>query len=348
MRKPIESAETNCPDMNRKTWADLCRVAAIFGVVVIHACGANFYQFGKISTPDWLSINLLDSLVRCSVPLFVMLSGALILSPQDKPATPLQIIGRIRKVAIPLLTWNVAYLLYVSHFTGQVIDWLSMFRQVPMYHLWFVYMIIGLYLLLPVLQAVFDAIAKRSDLQRYLLALWLVVTCVPVYYPLPILALVQQTSLLGYAGYFLIGGIVANTHQRSGKTLFWVLAYLAAVLVTFWLTWHFSDATQSVDERAYLDFSPNVFLASLAAFILFTRLSTAVHCTALHWISDRAFLVFFMHVVVLERVQNQVAALGFPIGVAVHTVLVSVLTFLFCLGIASLLRLLPKSRVLLG
>lgn len=290
-----------------------------------------------------LALNLLDSLVRCSVPLFVMLSGALLLSPQDKPATPLQIIGRIRKVAIPLLTWNVAYLLYVSHFTGQVIDWMSMLRQVPMYHLWFVYMIIGLYLLLPVLQAVFAAIAKRSDLQRYLLALWLVVTCVPVYYPHPILALVQQTSLLGYAGYFLIGGIVANTHQQSGKTLFWVLVYLAAVLVTFWLTWHFSDARQSVDERAYLYFSPNVFLASLAAFILFTRLSTA-----LHWISNRAFLVFFMHVVVLERVQNQVSAWGLPIGVAVQTVLVSVLTFLFCLGIASLLRLLPKSRVLLG
>lgn len=281
MIKVIDSAETNCADMNRKTWADLCRVAAIFGVVVIHACGTNFYQFGKISTSDWLSINLLDSLVRCSVPLFVMLSGALLLSPQDKPATPLQIIGRIRKVAIPLLTWNVAYLLYVSHFTGQAIDWMSMLRQVPMYHLWFVYMIIGLYLLLPVFQAVFAAISKRSDLQRYLLALWLVVTCVPVYYPLPILALVQQTSLLGYAGYFLIGGIVANTHQQSGKTFFWVLVYLAAVLVTFWLTWHFSDARQSVDERAYLYFSPNVFLASLAAFILFTRLSTALHCTAL-------------------------------------------------------------------
>lgn len=341
--------ETTKTDMNRKTWADLCRVAAIFGVVVIHACGAGFYQFGKISTSDWLSINLLDSLVRCSVPLFVMLSGALLLSPQATPATPLQIIGRIRKVAIPLLTWNVAYLLYVSHFTGQVIDWLSMFRQVPMYHLWFVYMIIGLYLLLPVLQAVFAVIAKRPDLQRYLLALWIVVTCVPVYYPLPILALLQQTSLLGYAGYFLMGGIVANAYQRSGKTLFWVLAYLAAVLVTFWLTWRFSDAAQSIDERAYIYFSPNVVLASWASFILFTRMQISGRLsTALHWISDRAFLVFFMHVVVLERVQNQVAALGLPMPVAIQTVLVSALTFLLCLGIASLVRLLPQSRALLG
>lgn len=337
-------------DLNRKAWADLCRVAAIFGIVVIHACGANFYQFGKIPTPDWLSINLLDSLVRCSVPLFVMLSGALLLSPQATPASPLQIIGRIRKVAIPLLTWNVAYLLYVSHFTGQPIDWLSMFRQVPMYHLWFVYMIIGLYLLLPVLQAVFAAIIKRPDLQRYLLALWVLVTCVPLYYPLPILTLIQQTSLLGYAGYFLMGGIVANVHPRSGKTFFWMLAYLVAVFVTFWLTWRFSDAAQSVDERAYIYFSPNVVFASLASFIIFTRVQIGGRVAkALNWISDRAFLIFFMHVVVLERVQNHFFALGLhPIPIAIQTVLVSALTFLLCLGVACLLRLLPKSRVLLG
>lgn len=350
MRKLIEPAERHQTDINRKTWADLCRVAAIFGVVVIHACGANFYLFSKIPDSDWLSINLLDSLIRCSVPLFVMLSGALLLSPQATPATPLQILGRIRKVAIPLLTWNVAYLLYVSHFTGQAIDWLSMFRQAPMYHLWFVYMIIGLYLLLPVLQAVFATIAKRPDLQHYLLALWMLVTCVPIYYPLPILDLLQQTSLLGYAGYFLMGGIVAEAHQQSSKTLPWVLVYLAAVFITAWLTWRFSIATQSADERAYLYFSPNVVFASLASFILFTRMrfSSRHLIIALQWISDRSFLVFFIHVVVLERVQNQVTTLELPIPVVIQTILVSALTFLLCLGIASLFRLLPKSRAFLG
>lgn len=342
-------ADQNYTGMNRKTWADLCRVAAIFGVVLIHACGASFYQFGKIPAEDWLSINLLDSLVRCSVPLFVMLSGALLLSSQHMPATPLQIVDRIRKVAIPLLTWNIAYLLYVSHFTGQSIDWLSMFRREPMYHLWFVYMIIGLYLLLPVLQAVYAAIAKRPDLQLYLLCLWVVVTCVPIYLPLPILTLLQQTNLLGYAGYFLMGAIVANVHQRYGKNLVWMMAYLAAVLITFWLTWRFSAAAQSIDERAYIYFSPNVVLASFASFILFTRIQISNRMSSmLHWISDRSFLVFFMHVVVLERVQSQVIAAGLPMPVAIQTILVSAITFLLCLVIASLLRLLPKSRTLLG
>ena len=345
----MDEVDKTDTDMNRKMWADLCRVVAIFGVVVIHACGESLYKFGKIPVSDWLSINLLDSLVRCSVPLFVMLSGALLLNSQLMTATPLRIISRIKKVAIPLLTWNIAYLLYVSHFTGQEIDWLSMLRQAPMYHLWFVYMIIGLYLLLPVLEAVFTVISKRYDLQLYLLSLWVLITCVPIYFPLPILTLLQQTSLLGYAGYFLMGAIIANVQQRTGGSLIWLIIYISAVFITFWLTWRLSYDAQSLDERPFIYFSPNVVLASLASFILITRIHFNNRFSSLlHWLSDRAFLVFFMHVVVLESVQNQFFAAGFSMPVAIQTILISVLTFLLSLGIASLLRLLPNSRALLG
>lgn len=335
--------------MDRKAWADLCRIAAIFGVVVIHACGANFYQFGKIPNSDWLAINLLDSLVRCSVPLFVMLSGALILSSKATLTTPLQVARRIKKVGVPLLTWNVAYLIYVAHYTNQDIDWLSMFRQAPMYHLWFVYMIIGLYLLLPIFQIVFAAISERADLQHYLLTLWVGITCVTVYYPLPILGLLQQTSLFGYAGYFLMGGIIATNHKRSDNPLFWMLVYLGSIFLTFWLTWFFSNEAQQADERAYQYFSPNVFVASVASFVLFSRMRIASERirAILRYMSDRAFIVFFIHVIVLERVQNFVTT-NLKMELAAETILIALLTYILCLGIASLLRLLPKSRILLG
>lgn len=253
-------------------------------------------------------------------------------------------------MALPLLIWNVVYLTYVSHYTGLEIDWLSMFRQSPMYHLWFVYMIIGLYLILPLLQAIMCQLARRLDLQCYFLALWFVVTCVPIYYPLPVLALLQQTSLLGYAGYFLIGGVIANFHKRSGHAGVWLLVYTVSVFITALLTWWFSEIAGSVDERAYLYFSPNVFFASLASFILFTRIKVGEGRVALTagWISDRSFLIFFIHVVVLERVQNQIAILELSMHVVIQTILVSLLTFLICLGLASLIRLLPKSKEIMG
>jgi surface polysaccharide O-acyltransferase-like enzyme len=85
-----------------KAWADLCRVVAIFGVVLIHSLGAAFYQYGKTPLSDWLTVNFLDSLVRCAVPCFVMLSGALILRAGEIVTFP-KLWRRIVKVLLPLL-----------------------------------------------------------------------------------------------------------------------------------------------------------------------------------------------------------------------------------------------------
>lgn len=333
---------------DRKVWADLCRVVAIFGVILIHACGATFYQFGKITELDWLSANFLDSLVRCSVPLFVMLSGALLLKKDTPLATPQQILIRIRKVGIPLLTWSVAYLYYVSYYTGEAVDFLSILKQPSMYHLWFVYMLIGLYFLIPILQAIFQAIISRRDVQIYLLFLWLVISGIQIWWPLPFLSLLYLTSLLGYGGYFLIGGVVGSIASKKKIISPWILVYFISVLVTFFITWNLSSHSNSVDERAYLYFSPNVFIASVSAFIILTRIHINNSKRVLSKISDLCFLIFFIHVVVLERVQNYMLSLNLFMPSIINILANALLTFGLCFVIALVIRLLPKSKVILG
>ncbi len=333
----------------RQPWADLCRVVAIYGAILIHACGPIFYQFGKIPEGDWLSSNLMDSFVRCSVPLFVMLSGALLLPTTKSPSTPFDIAKRISKVLIPLIVWNTGYLIYLSRYTGKPIDWLSMLIQVPMYHLWFVYMIIGVYFLLPVLEAVFRVISCRVDLQIYLLTIWLVVTCLPIYQTIPVLSLFQQTTLLGYGGYFLIGGVLASKTTHRVPTFLWVVAYVASVGLTFILTWSASAKVNAPVETAYLYFSANVVVASIASFVVLSRAKIKGNLAlALHWLSDRSFLIFFMHVLILERVNIYVGNLHLPIPAFISILAISLITFCICLVIASLLRLIPKSRIFLG
>lgn len=335
--------------ISRQSWGDLCRVVAIFGVIIIHACGSTFYQFGKVSLPDWLAANLLDSLVRCAVPLFVMLSGALLLKKDSNQITVRQIINRVSKVAAPLFTWNVGYLLYVSHFTGEPVKWTSMFIQPPMYHLWFVYMIIGIYLLLPVFQAIFTTVIERRNLQIYLLGLWLIVTCIPIYQPIPLLPLLQQSSLFGYGGYFLMGGVIATSRTSKLPSTVWWIIYAASVAVTFYLTFYFSQQAQSVVETAFLYFSINVCISSVAAFILFSRAKISEKFgLILQWVSDRSFLIFFMHVVILERVSNVILSMLPGLPAYLFILLSATVTFIICLTIATVLRWLPASRTVLG
>jgi surface polysaccharide O-acyltransferase-like enzyme len=334
---------------SRKSWADVCRVVAIFGVIVIHACGAKLYSFGKIPESEWLQANFLDSLVRCSVPLFVMLSGALLLNKNAHLIVPFHIFKRITKVLIPLFFWNILYLLYVAQFTQQHVDWWSMFRQAPMYHLWFVYMLIGLYLLLPIFQAVFHAIQANRGVGLYLFLIWVLLTCIPIYQPLPFLSLIQQTSLLGYGGYFLLGACIVSSRNEKRPVTLWIIVYLLSAATTFGLTWMLSVRENVLTEKAFLYFSPNILLASIASFVVLAEIRIqGVLCKILYWVSDRSFLIYFVHVLILERVQNYFDSLALHISTFAEILVVAISTFVICLMIASALRIMPKSRILVG
>lgn len=332
-------------------WINLCRVVAIYGVVLIHTCGAFFYQYGAIPLSDWLSANFLDSLMRCTVPLFVMLSGALLLKPGAQLVPPFKLAQRIFKVLFPLIVWSFIYLLHVSHHSDVPVDWLSILKQPAMYHLWFVYMIIGIYIFLPVFQVIFEAIRSKRNFQLYLLGIWLVVSCLPVYWPLPMLTLLQQSSFFGYGGYFLIGAVIASSPKDRIPTAIWVMIFSISVFVTFGLTWRFSEQANAPIETAYLYFSLNVFVSTIAAFVLFKRVQVAKCLTKiLQWVSDRSFLIYFVHVLVLEfvRFSKLIALISQHLPVLLTILIISIATFIISLMVAAVIRVIPGSQPVFG
>jgi surface polysaccharide O-acyltransferase-like enzyme len=334
---------------SRHSWADFCRIFATFGVIMIHACGPSFYQYGKIPEVDWHWANLLDSVFRCSVPLFIMLSGAMLLGPEKKDISLRELARRIQRVLLPLISWSVLYLFFVSYHSGMPVKWLDPIFQPSMYHLWFVYMIIGIYLLLPVFISVFQLIRNRFDLQIYLLVFWIITNGVPVYTPTPLLSLLQQSNFLGYGGYFLMGGVLVLYKENRVPPLIWAMLFMAGVLVTYLLTKIFTEAAGAPIETPYLYLSPNVLVASIAAFMLLSRVEIPSRFQRfMAWVSDKTFLIYFMHVVVLERVANYVAINLFENPKPLFLLFVSLLTFLLCLVFSAAMRLLPFSRSILG
>lgn len=332
-------------------WGDLSRVVAIFGVVLIHSCGEIFYQYGKTPIGDWLSANFLDSLARFSVPLFVMLSGALLLKSGAELVTFTALVRRISKVFFPLLTWSIIYLFYVSYFNGEVIDWYSLLKQPAMYHLWFVYMIIGLYIFLPVFQILFEAILTKRNLQIYLLVIWLIITSFPIYLNMPMLSLFKQNSFFGYGGYFLIGAIIASSPRDLIPTSLWILIFIISVFATFGLTWWFSEEAGSPVAKSYQYFSFNVFICAVAAFTLFTRVKIKEHYKkTLRWIGDKSFLIYFVHVLVLEQVRY--STLANTISQQTHALLtiliIAIATFVISLMLATFIRLVPGTQSVFG
>lgn len=63
----------------RLAYYDYLRVAAIFGVIMIHVSAQN-WQNSNVNSIEWQFFNIYDSMMRWAVPVFVMISGSLFLN----------------------------------------------------------------------------------------------------------------------------------------------------------------------------------------------------------------------------------------------------------------------------
>lgn len=92
--------------MKRKIYCDYLRLIATFAVVVLHVSASNWYG-ADVHGLAWQSFNFYDSATRWSVPIFVMISGALFLGRE----IPIKKIYSkyILRLVIAFFTWNLFY-----------------------------------------------------------------------------------------------------------------------------------------------------------------------------------------------------------------------------------------------
>ncbi|WP_161635595.1 acyltransferase [Paraburkholderia mimosarum] len=136
-------------------WLDTARVVAIFAVVVLHVA-ANVVVHEPVGSSNWWVGNIYDSLVRWCVPVFVMVSGALLLDRNKLENTKDFYIKRASRVAIPLVIWSLIFFLW-RYFESNIEGGQTRFKDLafsitqgtPYYRLWFLFMIIFIYIFTP-------------------------------------------------------------------------------------------------------------------------------------------------------------------------------------------------------
>lgn len=165
-------------DTKREVWIDWMRVAACFFVMVTHCCEP-FYYGGEgtllLSQSDAVWLSIINTLVRASVALFVVASSYL-LFPLHYSSTEF-VRKRSVRLLIPFLFWTVVYALVWGEPIRDFGDLLLNFNYAAG-HLWFVYMLIGLYALMPLLSPWAEKVQK-TELRVYL-AIWLFTTTIPL------------------------------------------------------------------------------------------------------------------------------------------------------------------------
>lgn len=131
---------------------ELIRTISFILVIVIHVTNYFCRAFGKINMGEYGFALILDTFARVSVPCFFMISGAMLLGRTESAAKNW---NRLIRFLPPLLFWSVVYYLFNIYYMGSDFE-LSEILAVPAEpHLWYLYAMIPIYLVLPFFQAMF-------------------------------------------------------------------------------------------------------------------------------------------------------------------------------------------------
>lgn len=162
----------------RIIWIDWLRVAACFMVMVVHSTEP-FYLGGDgaliTSKANALWAAFFDSIVRCCVPLFVIASSFLQFPLHYSTEDFMR--KRAVRVLIPFVIWSIFYAFYWGEPVSNLKDLIFNFNYAAG-HLWFVYMLIGLYLIMPLLSPWAEKVQKK-ELSMYI-GIWLFSTLIPL------------------------------------------------------------------------------------------------------------------------------------------------------------------------
>ena len=180
--------------MNRTFWIDLIRVAGAFFVVMSHVSNrvAGGYSVSAEKSAEaygslgWMAAGCFHTLSCVAVPLFLMVSGALLLGRSEEMLTFYR--KRFGKILLPFFAWSCIFILCLwvagrNFGDGTPITWFSAIGALlsgnVSGHFWFMYMLIALYLVVPFL-SVFVRNATKSMLTGFLLLWFFAVVIFPV------------------------------------------------------------------------------------------------------------------------------------------------------------------------
>lgn len=257
-------------------WVDVLRVISILGVVLLHTILPLLYMYNELSALYWNLANILDSLARVCVPLFLMVSGYLLLDKAEQIKR--YYLKRFKKVLIPFFVWSVLYIfwdnVYLKGGTFSVGDLFGIVVKPAYYHLWYLYVICGIYLLIP---AVWLMIRENQDrkLNFYIIVWYFFLVVYPYVFESNISYVnIEPAALFYYSGYFILGKVIGKLKLDNQALIVSILLYIVSLIVTVYGTYLLTVKNAGDFIGYYYSYlSPNVIVMSVSAFVIIKYIS---------------------------------------------------------------------------
>lgn len=301
---------------------DLLRVVSMLAVIVIHVSalwvnGFSEYisegmEIKELTSP--ISACIYNTISRFAVPCFIMLSGAFILDDERTENYQEFYSKKLMKIGIPTVIFSILYILYkipinfIKEQSGIAVA-ISLLKDVvkgsPFYHMWYLYMLIGIYLLAPVVFRFKNSISYKDF--RKIVYIFLIVASLSKW-----TGSVRVNWDVGqafeYLGYFMVGYVIRKDVPKSNyKGFLFILMGVIIEIITAFIEYEFQIkrgiAESDLKFGIVGPYCPMIVIASLLIFIGFTMLDIKYN----RWISKLAkmsFIIYLFHAGVYHFITN--------------------------------------------
>ncbi|MBS5772382.1 MAG: acyltransferase family protein [Enterobacter cloacae] len=318
---------------------DIARAVSCFLVVMTHVTAYWNYKF----QPAWEVVNFYNSLSRCAVPIFIMISGILLIKKDIDAATFYK--KKFPKAVAALLAWSVFYYtLYNDNptFAGFFINVLT---GQAMYHLWYLYFLLGMYLITPIISLAYFGM---SDKQRMFFLITIMVlfqfNVIKSITGLNLQSKFNLDSIATLSWYMFVGKYIYDCKDKIRSKIALSLIFICSVAFTAIMNDWYSHFIGS-PSQAFLDnFALNTFIAACSLLLL----STKVNCICLnkisHKVSSYTFTIYCIHPAVLIPLKQKIWELSWSNSMTYFLPFVCVFMFIISLCISYILKRIPVIR----
>ena len=281
---------------------DVLRVGACLAVILLHLSATIVLDPEFLWSAGWYVSVIVDAATRWCVVGFIMLSGALLLNPV-KHASPKEFWAKRAHRLLPaLMAWPIIYLnwryLYWKEPLTPALILHDLLAGRPYIHLYFLFLIAGLYLVTPLLAASIRGLTT-AQLRHAILVTGLLAMAANLFGAQTSSALTMFIPYLAYyvAGWYCVD-MMKEPPRRYLPIIGGTIAVMAATSVSL-------VSVLGLNNRwsfyLFEDFSPTgiILAISVVTFLLHGRISPRIEALA-HQLSPLTLGVYLAHPIVVE------------------------------------------------
>ena len=290
-------------------YLDFIRVLAIFLVIFIHVSAIDTTL--HIGSTQWHITKLLNYFAHISVPLFFMISGTLLLNSKKTASLAYTWKNRIPHVVIPFVAWSILSTLFIALYSHSfslpaVLKMYAVFLYQPVSPtLWFMYPLIGLYVLSPILRTFVENASQK--MLWYVVGIWIITNSLmpslsyllpkDISHALDFYPAATFYLMGGFVGYFLLGYLISTIDISKIKAWFLIIVLLLFNYLGNGFANHYPKSMDMWNQ--YYVTSISIVIMAICGYILLQKWGMATKSTgvkkAFSFLSPLVFGIYLVH-----------------------------------------------------